>query len=117
MYRHRLELVSKLSRDGDVIRTVDRPAVAAARVEADPPASLFFYDARTGLKVDLLIDHPLPAHAVADRGVRVRLISRRITVASPPDLVRLKEAAIKERDSRSDEQDLQFLRELLHRNS
>lgn len=113
MYRHRLELVTKLNRAGDVIRTVDQPNVAVAKVEAAPPQSLFFYDERTGLKVDLLIDHPLPAHAVAGRATKVKLTSRRIPVAAPEDLLRLKEIASAERKSAADAQDLEFLRMML----
>ena len=115
MYRHRLELVTKLNKAGDVIRTVDQANVASAKVEAAPSQSLFFYDGRTGLKVDLLIDHPLPAHAVARRATRVRLTSHRIPVAAPEDLLKLKEIASAERTSAGDAQDLQFLRDLLKR--
>ena len=113
MYRHGLELVTKLDKAGDVIRTVDRAKVAVAKVEAAPSRSLSFYDERSGLKVDFLIDHPLPAHAVARRAIRVRLASRRIPVASPRDLLRLKEIAWKERESATDAQDVQFLRGIL----
>jgi hypothetical protein len=113
MYRHRLELVTKLNKAGEAIRTVDQARVAAAKVETDPPQILFFYDGRTGLKVDLLIDHPLPAHAVARRAIPVRLASRRIPVASPEDLLRMNEIASTKRTSASDAQDLQFLRALL----
>lgn len=113
MYRHRLELVTKLDKAGDVVRTVDRAKVAVAKVEAAPSRSLFFFNERTGLKVDLLIDHPLPAHAVALRATRAKFASRRIPVASPEDLLRLKEIASAERTSAADAQDLQFLRGLL----
>jgi hypothetical protein len=113
MYRHRLELVTKLDKAGDVIRTVDRAKVAVAKVEAAPSQSLFFYDGRSGLKVDLLIDHPLPAHAVAERATRFKLKNSRIPVASTGDLFRMKEIAHRERQSAADGQDLEFLRKLL----
>lgn len=110
MYRHQLELVTKLNETGEVVRTVDNPGVAAAKVEGAASHSLFFFNSRTGLKVDLLLDHPLPAHAVAGRGTRFKLVSRRIAVASPEDLLRLKEIAYRERKSAADAQDLEFLR-------
>ena len=113
MYRHRLELVTKLDASGDVVRTVDKVAVAAAKVGGLGATSLFFHNRRSGLRVDLLLDHPFPAHAVAGRAAKVKLRSRRIAVASPEDLLRLKEVARVERKSAADDQDVEFLRGIL----
>ena len=113
MYRHRLQLVTKLNPAGEVVRTVDNPRVAAAKVKADPPRSLYFFDGKTGLRVDLLLDFPLPSHAVAGRAARIRLKSGSLRVADPKDLLRLKEIAYADRKSAADAHDLDFLRRSL----
>src|SRR5262245_20451762 len=65
MYRHGLELITKLNPEGEVIRTVDNPRVAAAKVEAESPKSLFFIKPSSELRVDILLDFPMPAHEVS----------------------------------------------------
>lgn len=115
MYRHRLELVTKLGPEGEVRRTVDSPRVAGARIGGSQLQRLFFYKDKTGLRVDLLLDHPLPARSVALRAAKVRLKTGHIAVASPEDLLRLKEIAHADRKSASDAQDLEFLRKILKR--
>jgi len=113
MYRHRLELVTQFSPAGEVARTVDKPRVAAAKVKAEKPRSLFFYNAKTGLRVDLLLDFPLSAHSLARRSTSLKLKWGSIRVASPEDLLRLKEIAFADRHSAADGQDLEFLRRML----
>ena len=113
MYRHRLELVTKVGPGGEVLRTVDSPRVANAKIGGSQPRSLFFYNEKTGLRVDLLLDFPLPARSVVLRAAKVRLKTGRIAVASPEDLLRLKEIAHADRKSASDAQDLEFLRKIL----
>jgi hypothetical protein len=112
MYRHRLELVTKFTPAGEVQRTVDNVRVAAAKLKPERPQSLFFCNPRTGLRVDLLLDFPLPAHQVAQRAEKVKLGSTGIRVASPEDLMQLKEIAFADRRSASDAQDLEFLRRM-----
>ncbi len=113
MYRHGLRLVSKLNSKGEVVRTVDNPRVAAAKVEVQSPKSLFFVKPSSEFRVDLLLDFPMPAHEVWERAPRIMLKSRRVPVAAPEDLLKLKEIAYGDRKSPSDAQDLQFLRNLL----
>jgi hypothetical protein len=110
MCRHHLELVTKFSPERDVKRTVDNVRIAVARLKAERPRSLFFCDPKTGLRVDLLLDFPLPAHPVAGRAESVKVGSDRLRVASTEDLIRLKEIAYADRRSASDAQDLEFLK-------
>jgi hypothetical protein len=110
MYRHHLELVTKFSPERDVKRTVDNVRIDVARLKAERPRSLFFCDPKTGLRVDLLLDFPLPAHPVAGRAESVKVGSDRLRVASTEDLIRLKEIAYADRRSASDAQDLEFLK-------
>jgi hypothetical protein len=117
MYRHHLELVTKFTPAGEVKRTVDNVRVAVAKLKAEKPQSLFFFSEKTGLRVDLLLDFPLSAHRVAQRAAKVKLASGGLRVASPEDLLQLKEIANADRHSASDAQDLQFLKEMLGRGS
>ena len=109
-YKHGFELVTKCSKEREVLRTVDNPRVAAIKLKSDLPDSLFFFDWKTRLKVDLLLDFPLAAKEVAGRANRIKIKSRSLRVASTEDLRRLKEMAYKDRRSASDAQDLEFLR-------
>ena len=106
------ELITKLSPEGEVIRTIARPRVAAARLNLEKPRSAFFRS-RKGTRVDLLLDFPLPARDIADRADRVGRKPDVLRVASPKDLLKLKEIAYADRKSASDAQDLEFLRKLL----
>jgi len=112
MYRHRLELVTKFTPEGEVKRTVDNVRIAVAKLRTDPPQSLFFCNLKTGLRVDLLLDFPLPAHQLAQRAEKVKVGSGGLRVASPQDLLQLKEIAYADRRSASDAQDLEFLRRM-----
>ncbi|HEU4338813.1 MAG TPA: nucleotidyl transferase AbiEii/AbiGii toxin family protein [Planctomycetota bacterium] len=113
MYRHGLELVTRFNGVGDVVRTVDDPRVAAAKARAESPKSLFFAHDGTGLRIDLLLDFPFPAHALHERARKVTLKSRPVHVAAPEDLLKLKEVASSDRKLSADAQDLDFLRNLL----
>jgi hypothetical protein len=110
MYRHHLELVTKFSPEGEVKRTVDNVRIAITKLKAEQPRSLFFCNPKTGLRVDVLLDFPLPAHPVAGRAEKVNVGSGSLRVASTEDLIRLKEIAYTDRRSASDAQDLEFLK-------
>jgi hypothetical protein len=114
-YSRGLELVTKFNQQGEVVRTVDNPKVAAIKLQSDLPQSLFFFNWKTRLKVDLLLDFPLSAKEVASRADRVNVKSRSLRIASTEDLIRLKELAYADRKSAADAQDLEFLRKLLKR--
>lgn len=113
IYQQGFELITKVNKAGEVQRTVDNPKVAAARLKIDKPRSVFFYDWKTGLRVDLLLDFPLPTQAIADRAAIIGSKPRTLRVAAPEDLLHLKEIAYADRKSASDAQDLEFLRNLL----
>ena len=115
LYSNGLELVSKLGEDGKVQRTVDRQRIAAIKVSGTRPHSLFFYGPKNALRLDLLIDHPFPAHDIAARGVAVPLHKLMVKVALPEDLLRMKEVARQERTKGTDLLDIEFLQNLLRR--
>jgi hypothetical protein len=113
VYRQGYELVTKFNKAGEVARTVANPKVAAARLKREKPRSVFFYDWKTGLRVDLLLDFPLATRGIAERAARIGRKPRVLRVAAPEDLLRLKVIAYADRKSTADAQDLEFLRTLL----
>jgi hypothetical protein len=108
-YDRGLELASRLSADGDVISTISNRRVASIRLRLDAPASAYFFSPRTGLRIDLLFDFPVPAAPLAARAARMKIRSRLFLVASEPDLLRLKKIARARRSSPGDAQDIAFL--------
>jgi hypothetical protein len=108
-YQHRLELVSKLNDDGDVKSTIDNRRVAALRLRIDGPASAYFYDRTTGLRIDVLFDFPIPAATLAKNATRLKVASREFTIASEGDLLEMKRIASKARSFAGDAQDIAFL--------
>lgn len=113
IYREGYELITRFNKAGEVQRSVDNPKVAAARLKLEKPRSVFFYDWKTGLRVDLLLDFPLPTRDIAERAAKMGKKPRTLRVAAPEDLLRLKEIAYADRKLASDAQDLEFLRKLL----
>jgi hypothetical protein len=113
IYQRGYELVTKLNKAGEVERTIENPAVATARLKLDQPRSVFFYNRKTRLRVDLLLDFPLPTQDIADRAAKIGKAPRTLRVAAPEDLLRLKEIAYADRKAATDAQDLVFLRDLL----
>ncbi len=112
MYQHGLELVTKFSPEGEVLHTVDSRKVATIKLEQQKPRSIPFYHPTTRLRVDLLMDFPLPAHEITDRATKVRVARGHLRIATRDDLIRLKEIARKDRTSATDAQDLEFLHRL-----
>jgi hypothetical protein len=108
-YDRGLELASRLSNEGDITTTIDNRRVAAARLRLDAPASAYFLNPDTGLRVDLLFDFPVPASTLAARAVRTKVQSHVFRIASDEDLLRLKEIAQAHRSSPGDAQDIAFL--------
>lgn len=112
-YGHGFELVTKFNQQGEVTRTVDNSKVAALKLKSDLPQSLFFFNWKTRLKIDLLLDFPLSAREIAARADRVNVKSYSLRIACTEDLLRLKEIAYADRHSPADAQDMDFLRRLL----
>jgi hypothetical protein len=108
-YDRGLELASRLSNVGDVISTIRNRRVASVRLRVDAPSSAYFFNVRTGLRVDLLFDFPIPAATLAGRATRTKVRSRLFYVASEQDLLRLKKIAKARRSSPGDAEDIAFL--------
>jgi len=114
-YEGGFELVARLDESGDVTATIDNRRVAAIRIRADTPDSVYFFNRATRLRIDLLFDFPLPARAVADAAVATKISGRVFTVASAEDLLRLKKIARAARSVAGDAQDIEFLESRLKR--
>jgi hypothetical protein len=108
-YDRGLQLAARVNDDGDVTSTIDNRKVAAARLRLDAPSSAYFFDADSGLRIDLLFDFPLPAADLAERATPTKVRSHMLLVASEVDLLRLKKIARTDRSSPGDEEDLAFL--------
>ena len=107
-YDRGLELACRVA-EGDVTATIDNRRVAAARLRLDAPASAYFLNPETGLRIDLLFDFPLPAATLAGRGTTLKVRSTVFRVASEADLLRLKKIARAHRSSPGDAEDIAFL--------
>lgn len=114
-YDRGLELVSRLDASGDVTSTISARKVAAIRLRLDAPVSAYFYNVRTGLRIDLLFDFPIPASELALNAKRTRIRAHVFDVASEPDLLRLKRIARAERSAPGDAEDIAFLESRRHR--
>src|SRR5262245_528165 len=108
-YDRGLELASCLNDDGDVSATISTRRVASVRLRLDAPSSAYFLNPRTGLRVDLLFDFPVPASALAAAATPTKVRSWVFHVASEPDLLQLKRIAQASRASAGDAQDVAFL--------
>lgn len=108
-YARGFEPVSKVDEAGNVLRTLDSRRVAAARLRIDGPASVSFYNAETGFRVDLLFDFPLEAASLSARATRMKIQSHVFEIASAADLLALKKIAAAARSKPGDAQDIAFL--------
>jgi hypothetical protein len=108
-YDRDLLLVSRLDEAGEVISTISNRNVALARLRIDKPISAYFFNADTGLRIDLLFDFPIPAARLFDRAVRIRIQKHVFEVASEQDLLRLKRIARASRTMPGDADDIAFL--------
>lgn len=108
-YDRGLELAARVDAVREVTATIDNRRVAAARLRRDAPASAYFLNPRTGLRIDLLFDFPLPAATLARRATSVKARSIVLRVASAADLLRLKRIARAKRSSPGDAEDIAFL--------
>ena len=108
-YDRGLELASRVNGAGDVIATIDNRRVAATRLRMDAPSSAYFQNPRTGLRIDLLFDFPLPAAELAERATSARIGSIALRIAAEADLLQLKVLARAGRSSPGDAEDIAFL--------
>lgn len=109
LYDRGLELVAGFDETGDVASTITNRRVAVARLRLDEPATAYFFDPKTGLRVDLLFDFPISASELAERSTSTKIRARRFDVASEDDLLRLKRIARAERSAPGDAVDIAFL--------
>jgi hypothetical protein len=109
LYARGLELVSRLDHAGDVVSTIRNRKVAKARLRIDAPASAYFVNPETLLRIDLLFDFPLSAAALASRATRMKIAGHVFAIASEPDLLQLKRIAKAARSAAGDAEDIAFL--------
>ena len=108
-YTQGLELVSRLDERGSVTATIDNRRVASVRLRLDAPASASFFNVRSGLRVDLLFDFPVPAADLAAQATRLTIRGQSLLIASENDLLRLKKTAAAVRSVPGDADDIAFL--------
>jgi hypothetical protein len=108
-YDRGFELAARVDQTGDVTATIDNRKVASARLRIDAPASAYFLNRKTGLRIDLLFDYPVPAAKLADAATRTKIRSHVFQVASEQDLLALKRIARKQRSAPGDAEDIAFL--------
>src|SRR5262245_46214466 len=108
-YDRGLQLVSRLNEMGEVISTIANRKVARSRLRVDAPASAYFFNAATGLRVDLLFDFPIAAADLAKQATRTKIRTHVFDIASKKDLLRLKRIAKAGRSAPGDTEDFVFL--------
>ena len=108
-YNRGLQLVSRLNEVGEVLSTITSRKVAAIRLRLDGPASAYFFNAKTGLRVDLLFDFPIAAAELAAHATRTKIRTHVFDIASEQDLLRLKRIVKAARSAPGDAEDIAFL--------
>ena len=108
-YDHGFELAACLNDAGDISATIDNQRVAALRLRIDQPDSAFFLKRKTGIRIDVLFDFPLPASTLAEHATTLKVRSHVFRIASEDDLLRLKKIAHADRAAPGDAQDIAFL--------
>jgi hypothetical protein len=106
--------VTKFDENGNPVSWIDVLAVAAARMRLDDPDTCFLWHRKTQMRVDILLDFPIPASEVLRDASRVTIGRNvRLPVASLSRLAILKELALRDRNRPEDAQDLAFIRSKL----
>lgn len=108
-YDRGFELAAVVDEAGDITATIGSRRVAAIRLRIDAPASAYFINPSTRLRIDLLFDFPLPAATLAERAVQTKIRSHVLPVASEADLLQLKKIARAKRSFAGDAEDIAFL--------
>lgn len=109
-YGRGFELATQLNDAGEITATIDNQNVAAIRLKVDAPDSAFFLNPKTGLRIDLLFDFPIPVSELTEGATVMKIRSHSIPVAAPKDLLRLKEMAHAARAAPGDAGDIGFLK-------
>jgi hypothetical protein len=103
------ELAARVDEHGEIVATIDNRSVAEIRLRLDAPASCYFRNRDSGLRIDLLFDFPIEAATLATAATRIKVQSVVLTVASEEDLLRLKKIARRNRSAPGDAEDIAFL--------
>jgi hypothetical protein len=117
LYDRGFELASRLNDAGDVVATITGRKVAVIRLRIDAPATAYFFNAKTGLRIDLLFDFPVPAASLAANATRTKIRAHVFDIASEADLLRLKQIARAARSAPGDAEDIAFLESRLNSSS
>ncbi len=102
-------LITKLNEDGSPRRILREEVIAKLKAREELPDSLFFWHPEEQLRLDVLVDFPVPASGVAERAEAQVLAGVSILVASRADLKEMKIRALMNRDSAKDSIDFMFL--------
>jgi hypothetical protein len=108
-YDHGLQLVSRIDEAGNALATIGSRRVAGIRLRLDAPASAYFFNPKTGLRIDLLFDFPIPAAELGERAARLTIGAHVFHLASESDLLQLKRIARQSRSAPGDAEDIAFL--------
>ena len=108
-YGRGMALASRVNANGDITATIDSRKVAAVRLRLDAPATAYFLNRSTGLRIDLLFDFPVPASTLLEGATRKKVRSQVFRIASEDDLLRLKKIAASQRRVAADAEDIAFL--------
>lgn len=105
---------SKLNADGIPKTYIENVNVAASRIMIDQPDSIFFWDPKLEMKIDILQDFPIKLSELMKNALKKK-IDRQIyiEIASLKDMKKMKEMALKDRKSAKDLQDLEFIKKKL----
>lgn len=109
-YDNGFELISRLTPQGDVAATIDNRRVAAIRLNLDEPESVYFFNPKIELRIDLLFDFPIPAKELVASAKKIKIVSQTVRIASEKHLLRLKEIAQAARHKPGDADDIAFLK-------
>jgi len=103
--------LTKFDKDRNPVSWIDAPSVAAARLMIDAPDTCFLWNKQAQMRVDILLDFPIPASEALEDGKAVTIGSNQVlAVASLPTLARVKELAMRDRRRPEDALDLAFIR-------
>ena len=68
-YKRGFELASRLNNQGDITVTIDNQNIASMRLKLDAPSSVYFFNRKIGLRIDLLFDFPVRAAEIVPNAV------------------------------------------------
>lgn len=108
-YDRGFELASRVNDAGEVTHTIGNRRVATSRIRLDGPASVYFFNPKSRLRIDLLFDFPVAASTLEKRATRTKIRSHVFCIASEADLLHLKRIVQAKRAAPGDAQDIAFL--------